>query len=577
MEVEIGFSDILLAFEPTGFLSGAPLILGLLALTFVSTLFAMFIYMLRFRILPVWQRADEFESMLDQLEKDHPEPVPEVLVWDGPILELISKSDWLAPQWEDFRGQCWVRGDEVYTFDPPSDFFHHILPPPKGFAASVPGLLTAVGILGTFIGIVIGLAQIGGQMGGESEQLRAAMGNLISSLGVSFRTSIWGLILSMVCTITNSFADSKLEAQRDRWLSWLEKTMRHARIHDLAVEQLNQAEEQTRLTEKLIDTTGNMGETVAGRIERAISGGDGHGGLVGAVENMAKMLGENQQDGMKQLVESFMEKMNQQMGDDFSQLGDALREMVTANQDFQSSMRQLVDHLQNATSNQGEASSQMESAIANAASAIAEMQESFSSLGSVTSTIQEAAGSMQAMLSQQNNASGATQDTIQQLMAGLQSQSSSWLDQQQSIGDATSDIRDQLQGMAEAVKGLVQWHDRIKTGLGTQIELLMKATEAQKVVSEKMTAERKEASAIAENIAKIGSSVAPAAQEMVKAGDAIRKASEGLFSTEKAVGRLTTKLEDASSELTDRQIQAIDEYSKIAKGLKAILQKLGGR
>ena len=62
-------------------------------------------------------------------------------------------------------------------------------------------MLTAFGILGTFIGIVIGLSQIGGQMGGDADQLKGAMGNLIGSLGVSFRTSIWGLILSVVSTI----------------------------------------------------------------------------------------------------------------------------------------------------------------------------------------------------------------------------------------------------------------------------------------------------------------------------------------------------------------------------------------
>ena len=94
-------------------------------------------------------------------------------------------------------------------------------------------MLTAFGILGTFIGIVIGLSQIGGQMGGDSDQLKGAMGNLIGSLGVSFRTSIWGLILSVVSTILYTNARSKLDAQIERWVIWLEKTMPQATIHKL--------------------------------------------------------------------------------------------------------------------------------------------------------------------------------------------------------------------------------------------------------------------------------------------------------------------------------------------------------
>ena len=174
------------------------------------------------------------------------------------------------------------------------------------------------------------------------------------------------------------------------------------------------------------------------------------------------------------------------------------------------------------------------------------------------------------MLAQQNSASNVQSESINSLMSGLQNQSSNWLEQQASMAESTEDIRNQLAGLADAVTGLIDWHQRVKVELGTQISSLMAAIEAQKAVSEKLTIERRESAKIAESISKVTASIAPAANEMVKAGDAIRKASEGLFATEKSFNDLALKVEDNVGELTDRQIQAISEYDKILQALNRL-------
>ena len=130
-------------------------------------------------------------------------------------------------------------------------------------------MLTAFGILGIFIGIVIGLSQIGGQMGGDAEQLKGAMGNLIGSLGVSFRTSIWGLILSVVSTILFTNTRSKLDEQIERWVVWLERTMPQTSIHKIAVEQLVQVEQQTKISYQQLQVVTGLGKEIGTSIEKA--------------------------------------------------------------------------------------------------------------------------------------------------------------------------------------------------------------------------------------------------------------------------------------------------------------------
>ena len=61
-------------------------------------------------------------------------------------------------------------------------------------------------------------------------------------------------------------------------------------------------------------------------------------------------------------------------------------------------------------------------------------------------------------------------------------QSSNLIEQQASMAESTEDIRNQLAGLAEAVTGLIEWHQKVKVELGPQISSLMAAIEAQRVV-----------------------------------------------------------------------------------------------
>jgi hypothetical protein len=82
------------------------------------------------------------------------------------------------------------------------------------FAEAGPGLLTAFGILGTFVGLVAGLPDAG-QLDDQ------AIGTLISGLQTSFRTSIWGLLGSMTLTAVNLWVDDRATsacAHVGRWI-----------------------------------------------------------------------------------------------------------------------------------------------------------------------------------------------------------------------------------------------------------------------------------------------------------------------------------------------------------------------
>ncbi len=73
--------------------------------------------------------------------------------------------------------------------------------------AAVPGFLTAIGVVGTFIGLQLALSQLQLQQNAGVEELRDGIGSLINGASVAFMTSIWGIGTSLVF----NFAEKALE------------------------------------------------------------------------------------------------------------------------------------------------------------------------------------------------------------------------------------------------------------------------------------------------------------------------------------------------------------------------------
>ncbi len=64
--------------------------------------------------------------------------------------------------------------------------------------AAVPGMLTAIGVIGTFVGLTMGLATLKITQDAGVDALRHGIGNMISGASVAFLTSVWGVSSSVL-------------------------------------------------------------------------------------------------------------------------------------------------------------------------------------------------------------------------------------------------------------------------------------------------------------------------------------------------------------------------------------------
>lgn len=73
--------------------------------------------------------------------------------------------------------------------------------------AAVPGFLTAIGVVGTFVGLQLALSQLQLQQNAGVDELRNGIGSLINGASIAFMTSIWGIGTSLIF----NFAEKALE------------------------------------------------------------------------------------------------------------------------------------------------------------------------------------------------------------------------------------------------------------------------------------------------------------------------------------------------------------------------------
>ncbi len=92
-----------------------------------------------------------------------------------------------------------------------------------------PGILISLGLLGTFLGLTVGLSQISGALapGATSDQTMKTLSAIVAPMGTAFETSLYGLLLSLVVLIYSQLLGAKtcLEHCESLLSSWLETVL----------------------------------------------------------------------------------------------------------------------------------------------------------------------------------------------------------------------------------------------------------------------------------------------------------------------------------------------------------------
>lgn len=318
---------------------------------------------------------------------------------------------------------------------------------------SIPGLLTGVGILGTFLGLIAGLYLAGSRFSSQSvEELRMALQNLMSGASLAFATSIAGLLSSIFFSIAEKRIIHRITHALDGWNTALAKRLERVTPERLASEQLEELLRQSQQLERFnTDLAISLADSLESRL--AVSFGPQLERLVAATEGLASNQAQAQEDLLRDLVERFRESLTGAADSELQGLGRTI-------QDLSSGLSSMIADLRRSQGDLVEATSRLSTELSgsvghNVATLSAKTQEMVASLGSA---LEASVSRIGAQLKESSDAASQILADRTSATAGVIGSMESLLLRSRELIDGTSgsatNLRRASEGVEEVLKGL---------------------------------------------------------------------------------------------------------------------------
>ena len=210
---------------------------------------------------------------------------------------------------------------------------------------AVASIVTVIGVLGTFFGIAIGLYQF------DTENIATSVPKLLEGLKIAFITSILGIAGSIFLKW------SALNNRKKQAVS--EETYTGATVDDLAgllrnILDVEQEEgKETRETLRSIEKslTGEGDSTVLTQLQKLrTTFSDKQDDLIRAFNEFADQMAENNTkaliEALEEVMKDFNTKINEQFGDNFKQLNEAVGRINEWQEQYRQQMNELAAQFQ---------------------------------------------------------------------------------------------------------------------------------------------------------------------------------------------------------------------------------------
>ena len=189
-------------------------------------------------------------------------------------------------------------------------------------AELIPGLLTSLGILGTFMGLSRGLSSLNFA---DASQLIAGIPDLLGGMRFAFGTSVAGISCSLVFNMLNRISQGSSYRAIDEFVnSFTQLAM--SRPLDNDVQMIIQNQDRNYLLRTMNDSmVDRLAETVGRAMTRSMAP------VTDSMDRFIVAATRNQIDGVNRIVTRFLQEMDQSLGGQFSSLSAAM-ESLTARQ-----------------------------------------------------------------------------------------------------------------------------------------------------------------------------------------------------------------------------------------------------
>ncbi|MED2971809.1 hypothetical protein P4361_05905 [Fictibacillus sp. B-59209] len=313
-------------------------------------------------LLPYSKTKKEFVTISEKLSElrdgklKTSERIMEFHDWINNNSSTRFMKEFVQPSWNDFYNKNKQFNKEGMPFTPDVyDFFleERLMQTfgKRKLVDTIPGVLLSLGIIGTFMGIAIGVSGL--DPSGDSEAIQSGIGTLLAGMRVKFISSIAGILLSVIwqfsdkfafySTLTSTFHD--LRQDLDITFPTQEQS---TVLSQMLINQEKQMEDfQIYMTEQIIPTmvsglSDAINQSLTPHLEETQS----------LVKNMVDNSQQNQLEGINSMVDQFVSSLSEITGDHMKDLGAALQTTIEWQQKVHTEMSSLVQSMQDSAKEQ---------------------------------------------------------------------------------------------------------------------------------------------------------------------------------------------------------------------------------
>ena len=188
--------------------------------------------------------------------------------------------------------------------------------------AAVPSLLVAIGVIGTFAGLQMGLAGV--DLGsGELRDVKEGIYGMLSGASIAFQSSLWGIALSVLFNLLEKYKERKVRANISEIQNRVDFLYPRINPEQMLVEIADASKQGTETMQGLAEQIGNKMQ------EAVIQSGESFGNalkenlheiLAPALEKIAVEAKTGSEKALESMLERFM--------DGFGKAGEDQRDMM---------------------------------------------------------------------------------------------------------------------------------------------------------------------------------------------------------------------------------------------------------
>lgn len=540
---------------------------------------------------PLDVRCKEIETYLDILKKYNPQNVN---VYFESLSQKMENSDLIKGIWRKYQRTLisipGKDGLEKYSTVESESYFSVAAfteGMKGGLWSGLAGTFTGIGILGTFIGLTIGLAGVDTSSTGA---LSSSISGLLGGMSTAFVTSIFGIVSAIVFGVWHSQNMKKFGLAVSRFTDALDQVFIRKSVEEIMLEELAESRAQRAAMEQLstdmaisiCDHLPDVLDQLAEKMDSAMKGN---------LDTMLMGLSERQDKQTEQLMQ-ISSNTSSLVSGGFDQLGDVLKkgvgqgaeELGNSLKNLSSDIASLAEGIRDILDRSTKASSEANQKTLDALNeAIFKMNETME--GMANKQTEETDKNIQRMTALMEEMKTTMKDIFDEMAASAK-------EQRTEIGKIAKDSADQTKENLDAINGsvkelmeeiadqmqqmqsMVDTHEKhMQETLDQMRQAVSSSGNVVNAAGKTVEAAGKTAKVFVEAADDVSMKLKTAAEPLQKAAEPLQQAAASMDNGVKVLAQSMTKQQEDAKRIADSMQKISGDYMESSLYVKKALEE----